>query len=191
MGMSTADRARPDAPAIIRHWNVIADTLHSDDVYLPLLFEDEEGISRANDWASGFLRGMDLRRDEWADLSGDGQRGGLLVPIFALAHEHDPDPTMRPYNESITCVDAKARLASVLLLSGRAATAMSNGRQNRPIPAHHCREIGRLIARQEQENVEIGFHSLPAALVYGFRWRDQGANAGGAHHYRNCQSFYG
>jgi hypothetical protein len=134
---------------------------------------------------------MDLRRDEWADLSGDGQRGGLLVPIFALAHEHDPDPTMRPYNESITCVDAKARLASVLLLSGRAATAMSNGRQNRPIPAHHCREIGRLIARQEQENVEIGFHSLPAALVYGFRWRDQGANAGGAHHYRNCQSFYG
>src|SRR5258708_6161167 len=50
---------------IIRHWNVIADTLYSEDVYLPLLFEDENGISHANDWASGFLRGMDLRRDEW------------------------------------------------------------------------------------------------------------------------------
>jgi uncharacterized protein len=87
---------------IIRHWNVIADTLHSDDVYLPLLVEDEKGISPANDWASGFLRGMDLRRGEWADLLGDEQRGGWLVPIFALAHEHDPDPTMRPYDEPMS-----------------------------------------------------------------------------------------
>jgi len=86
---------------IVRHWNVIADTLHSDDVYLPLLLEDENGTFRANDWASGFLRGMDLRRDQWADLLGDEQHGGWLVPIFALAHENDPDPTMRPYGEPI------------------------------------------------------------------------------------------
>jgi uncharacterized protein len=25
----------------------------------------------------------------------------LLVPIFSLAHEHDPDPEMRPYKEAI------------------------------------------------------------------------------------------
>ena len=36
---------------IMRHWNVIADTLHSGDVFLPLLLEDESGISHANDWA--------------------------------------------------------------------------------------------------------------------------------------------
>ena len=30
---------------IMRHWNVIADTLHSGDVFLPLLLEDENGIS--------------------------------------------------------------------------------------------------------------------------------------------------
>jgi Uncharacterised protein family (UPF0149) len=36
---------------IMRHWNVIADTLHSGDVFLPLLLEDENGISHANDWA--------------------------------------------------------------------------------------------------------------------------------------------
>jgi uncharacterized protein len=39
---------------IVRHWNVIADTLRSDDVYLPLLIEDENGTFPANDWASGF-----------------------------------------------------------------------------------------------------------------------------------------
>ena len=44
---------------IMRHWNVIADTLHSGDVFLPLLLEDENGISHANDWAKGFLPGME------------------------------------------------------------------------------------------------------------------------------------
>ena len=47
---------------IMRHWNVIADTLHSGEVFLPLLIEDENEISHANDWAKGFLRGMVLRR---------------------------------------------------------------------------------------------------------------------------------
>jgi uncharacterized protein len=45
---------------IMRHWNVIVDTLASDEVYVPLLLEDENGISPANDWANGFLRGMEL-----------------------------------------------------------------------------------------------------------------------------------
>jgi uncharacterized protein len=87
---------------IMRHWNAIADTLHSDDVYLPLLFEDENGISHGNDWANGFLRGMELRKEEWADLLNDEQRGGWLVPILALAHEHNLDLTMRPYSEPIS-----------------------------------------------------------------------------------------
>lgn len=33
---------------IMRHWNVIADTLHSGEVFLPLLLEDENGITHAN-----------------------------------------------------------------------------------------------------------------------------------------------
>ena len=77
---------------IMRHWNVIADTLHSGDVFLPLLLEDENGISHANDWAKGFLRGMELRKTEWAALPDDEKHCGWLVPIFVLAHEHDPDP---------------------------------------------------------------------------------------------------
>ena len=87
---------------IMRHWNVIADTLHSGDIFLPLLLEDENGISLANDWATGFRRGMEFHKEQWAALLSDEQHGGLLVPIFALAHEHDPDPDMRPYKEAIS-----------------------------------------------------------------------------------------
>jgi uncharacterized protein len=64
-----------------------------------LLLEDEHGIARANDWAMGFLRGMELRRKTLASLLNDDQNAGSLVPIFALAHECDPDPEMRPYRE--------------------------------------------------------------------------------------------
>jgi uncharacterized protein len=87
---------------IMRHWNAIADTLHSGDVYLPLLLEDETGIFHANDWANGFLRGMEFRKEEWADLLNDEQHGGWLVPIFALAHENSLDEVMRPYKEPVS-----------------------------------------------------------------------------------------
>jgi uncharacterized protein len=90
---------------VMRHWNVIADTLHSGDVFLPLLLEDESGISHANDWAKGFLRGMEFHKEQWAALLDDDEHGGLLVPIFALAHEHDPDPEMRPHKEAMSAED--------------------------------------------------------------------------------------
>jgi len=87
---------------IMRHWNVIADTLHSGEVYLPLLLEDENKESHANDWATGFLRGMEFHRERWAALLNDKKNGGWLLPIFALATEHHPDPDMRPYKEPIS-----------------------------------------------------------------------------------------
>jgi uncharacterized protein len=82
---------------VMRHWRAVADTLQSGDVFLPVLLEDDHGIVHANDWAQGFTRGMDLRREDWGELLDDEDHGGWLVPILALAHEHDPDPTMRPY----------------------------------------------------------------------------------------------
>ena len=48
---------------IMRHWNSIIDTMQSDEVYLPLLLEDENGVTHANDWANGFLRGMEMRKE--------------------------------------------------------------------------------------------------------------------------------
>jgi uncharacterized protein len=87
---------------ITRHRDAIAHTLRSGDVFTPLLFEDEQGISRGNDWANGFLRGMELRRKDWTPLLDDDENGGSLVPIFALAHEHHPDPEMRSYEKPIS-----------------------------------------------------------------------------------------
>jgi uncharacterized protein len=87
---------------VMRHWNAIAETLQSGDVHLPLLLEDEHGITHANDWAQGFLRGMALRRADWGELLKDEDEGGWIIPIFALAHEHDPDPAMRPYQEPMS-----------------------------------------------------------------------------------------
>jgi uncharacterized protein len=86
---------------IMRHWNTIADTLYSGEIYLPLLLEDENGISHANDWAIGVLRGMEFGKEDWAVLLNDEENGGSLIPIFALANEHNPDPSLRPYKESI------------------------------------------------------------------------------------------
>jgi uncharacterized protein len=87
---------------ITRYWNAICDTLLSGDVFTPLLLEDEQGIAHANDWANGFVRGMQLRREGWASLLEDDDHAGSLVPIFALAHEHDPDPEVRPYDKPIS-----------------------------------------------------------------------------------------
>jgi uncharacterized protein len=87
---------------VTRHWNVISHTLRSGEVFTPLLLEDEQGISLGNDWANGFLRGVELRREDWAPLLDDDENGGSLVPIFALAHEHDPDPEQRSYDKPIS-----------------------------------------------------------------------------------------
>lgn len=86
---------------LMAHWNHIARTLQSDDVYLPLLLEDSNGVARGNDWANGFLKGMNFHRADWAELLENDDHGGALLAILALAHEHDPDPTLRPYKEPI------------------------------------------------------------------------------------------
>ena len=96
---------------VLRHWNAIADTLQSGDMHMPLLLEDDQGITHANDWGQGFMRGMALRRADWGELLNDEDEGGWIIPIFALAHEHDPDPTMRPYQEPISADQRKDLIA--------------------------------------------------------------------------------
>ena len=81
---------------MIRHWNTIAGTLFDGEVYVPLLLEGEDGVAYGNDWARGFMRGMQMRHDGWAELVNDEQNGGCLIPMMMLYHEHDEDPKMRP-----------------------------------------------------------------------------------------------
>jgi uncharacterized protein len=104
---------------IMRHWNATCQTLQSGEVFLPLLLNNENGVARANDWANGFVRGMDMRRESWSALMNDDEHGGALVPILALAHEHHPDPEMRPYKEPIS-TEMRERL-----IAGAAAGVMA------------------------------------------------------------------
>ena len=54
---------------MMRHWNSIAGPLSSGDVFVPLLLEDDDGVTHANDWAEGFARGIKLRSNDWGKLS--------------------------------------------------------------------------------------------------------------------------
>jgi len=67
-----------------------------DEVYEPILLQDENGMAQGNNWADGFMRGVGMRHDGWARLVNDEEHGGCMIPMFMLYHEHDKDPRMRP-----------------------------------------------------------------------------------------------
>jgi uncharacterized protein len=85
---------------LMRHWNTVASelqrTLQEEHVYLPVLLEDDTGVVRGNDWAAGFMRGAQARPGSWSELLNSEDEGGCVLPMMMFAHEHDPDPEMRP-----------------------------------------------------------------------------------------------
>ena len=94
------DQAADIIGLIMRHWNTISSalsrTLRKDDVYMPILLLDEDGVAYGNDWATGFMHGVQARPASWGKLLNSVEYGGPMVIIMLLAHEHDPDPDMRP-----------------------------------------------------------------------------------------------
>jgi len=90
------DQANDVLGLLSRHWNIIAGTLYADEPYMPLMFEGDKGIATGNDWAWGFMRGVQLRREAWVDLIASQEHGGCIIPMMMLYHEHDPDAEMRP-----------------------------------------------------------------------------------------------
>jgi uncharacterized protein len=105
---------------LMRHWNSIVCILEKGEIFGPLLFQDEEGTAHGNDWARGFMRGVSFHHESWKELINDEEHGGPLIPIMILAHEHDPDPEMRPYKDN---VDAELREKLILGIAG-AVTAI-------------------------------------------------------------------
>jgi uncharacterized protein len=91
----TIDQARDVMNLLTRHWNTIASTLRAGEVYLPILLLDEANISRGNNWAKGFVDGVEMRPASWRKFIDDEEHGAAIVPMFALAHENDPDPERR------------------------------------------------------------------------------------------------
>ncbi|WP_321800350.1 UPF0149 family protein [Caballeronia sp. J97] len=103
--------AQQSLQLLIRHWNTIADeleiTLHEDAVYLPVLSLDgEDGIAYANEWAEGFMAGIEMRRESWTELFEDDERAKWLLPVLMLYHEDDPDPEFRTDPEAFQDRDA-------------------------------------------------------------------------------------
>jgi uncharacterized protein len=88
--------AREILNLMLRHWNTIAETLYKGEIHVPMIFEDESGELHGNDWARGFMRGMHMRHEGWAELVNDEKYGSSLIAMMALYHEHDEDPEMRP-----------------------------------------------------------------------------------------------
>jgi uncharacterized protein len=93
------DEAEEIIKLVMRHWNWVASELHrtltEEHVYLPVLLEDEHGVARGNDWANGFMRGVQARRGSWDDLLTDDSEVGSLLPMMMLVHEDDPEPQMK------------------------------------------------------------------------------------------------
>ena len=86
---------------LLRHWHAITRALvrsveEEDGGYWPLVFEDEHGLVRGNDWALGFMEGVEASEDGWAALFEHEEIAGSMTPILILAHEHDEDPEHRP-----------------------------------------------------------------------------------------------
>jgi uncharacterized protein len=82
-----------------RHWNNIAGTLAANEPYTPVLWGDENGEPMGNDWAYGFIRGVAMQSEAWSEHmtpDEDDPVTSFLVPMLVLAHEHDPDPSLRP-----------------------------------------------------------------------------------------------
>ncbi|MFL9998891.1 UPF0149 family protein [Paraburkholderia sediminicola] len=94
------DQASEITGLLMRHWNTIAaelrSTLDEPNVYLPVLLEGTDGVASGNDWAHGFMRGVQTRPASWSLLINDEDLGGPMLPIMMLHHEHDPAPEMRP-----------------------------------------------------------------------------------------------
>jgi uncharacterized protein len=111
---------------VTQHWNTINRKLQAGDVYLPILLEDEQGVAHANDWATGFMRSMSLRRYDWKELVRSEEHGGSLIPILALANEHHPDPRMRPHKEPM---DAQQREKLITGWSRGSSTSIATSRR--------------------------------------------------------------
>ncbi len=74
-----------------KHWDHIKSTLEVGESYYPFLYSDDNFKVSANDWALGFVLGLDKYREVWNELLADTKNEdgtineeGLLTPILTL-----------------------------------------------------------------------------------------------------------
>jgi yecA family protein len=85
-----ADAAQLFVDLLKHHWNEVGAELRRDVVFDPILLRDENGAVYGNNWAIGFLRGVDMRKEAWSEIV-DDDITIFLTPMLRLAYEIDPD----------------------------------------------------------------------------------------------------
>ena len=75
---------------ILGRYSEILSTLQTDpDALEPIFWSKDDGTVIVEDWAMGFLDGIQLRLKQWVPLLKPGKQGGLIVPI--AMHWFDKD----------------------------------------------------------------------------------------------------
>ncbi len=85
---------------LMRHWNAINAELRRGEPHFPVLNISEDGVAHGNDWAKGFLAGVDLRPDAWRTVIDDEERAGPLCR-FGLS----PMRPSRPHDAALQGAD--------------------------------------------------------------------------------------
>jgi uncharacterized protein len=91
----TQEEAAQMLGLILRHWNTISSTLDAEEIYEPVLIQDDAGVATGQGWATGFMHGVRLRFEAWESFIDNDETAGLILPIIMLAHEDDPDSNLR------------------------------------------------------------------------------------------------
>lgn len=79
---------------VFNRYNEVSTTLSErPQAYQPIFMIDRDGSVVARDWAVGFMLGVGLRPDEWADSVLLTGHRGLLTPILVY---HDPGDGLLP-----------------------------------------------------------------------------------------------
>ena len=98
----SVEEARRFHDVLARHWNEISRAFHDGEIPVLRIAHKGDEFVGGGAWANGFLTGTLLRHGMWKDIANDEERGGPFIPIWALAYEHDVDPSMRPYEHPIS-----------------------------------------------------------------------------------------
>jgi uncharacterized protein len=87
---------------ILGRYNEILHTLDTDpDALEPIFWSKDDGTVIVEDWAMGFLDGIQLRLKHWVPLLKPGKQGVLIVPIAMYWFDKDGENVHEPNVETI------------------------------------------------------------------------------------------
>jgi len=89
---------------VMRYYNGVAAAIDEEpSAYAPLFYESEDGpddVPLAFSWAEGFLAGISLRNEAWAQLIENEEGSELTMPFVALAAPEDDEELGSVYGDA-------------------------------------------------------------------------------------------